>query len=41
MSEFKEKCTIENKIVNSLRKDNNILIYVYCLEENMDIDKEK
>ena len=39
--EFKEKCKIDNTIINYQRKENDFVIYIYSLEKDMDIKKEK
>lgn len=41
VNEFKEKCKKPNKTVHFKDKDKNFLIHVHCLEENMDVKKEK
>lgn len=40
VNKFKEKCTIDNKIVTGLKKD-DFLVYICCLQEHMDVEKEK
>ena len=40
-NEFKEKCKVKNAIITYTRKHNKILIYVYCLQKDIDIKNEE
>ena len=39
--EFKENCKVKNAIINYSRKQNEFLIYVYCLQKDINITNEK
>lgn len=38
--EFKEKGKIENRIID-VKKEEKKIIYIYCLERNIDVNKKK
>ena len=39
--EFKGKCKVKNAIINYTRKHDEFLIYVYCLQRNINIKNEE
>lgn len=39
--EFKKNCKVKNAIINYSRKQTEFLIYVYCLQKDINITNEK
>ena len=39
--EFKGSCQTENVIINYYRKNNEFVINIYCLNKDIDLQKEK
>ena len=39
--EFKEKCKVHNSIITYARKNNELLIYIYALQKDIDIKNEE
>ena len=40
-NDFKEDCKIKKAIMDFSRKQNEFLIYIYCLEKDINVKKEK
>ena len=39
--EFEEKCKVHNSIITYARKNNELLIYIYALQKDIDIKNEE
>ena len=39
--EFKGKCEINSVIIDYQRKENEFSIYIYCLQKDINFEKEK
>ena len=40
-NDFKEDCKIKKAVMDFSRKQNEFLIYIYCLEKDINVKKEK